>query len=487
MTGDDADVIVIGGGISGLAAAVALLDTGLRVIVIERDAHLGGRARSWIDDETGDAVDIGPHVLHSEYHNMLAFLQRLGTRDLITWQPGKVLTLASAPRPLALKHWPLPPPFSLFPSMITAPGISTLDGLSMAGAMWHGMRFGEEDVEALDGISALDFLRDAGVSERMIAWWWAFASMVVANIPLERCSAAYLMRVHAQLSGHRHLHFGFASVGLSDLYVPQVADLIERSRGRVITGAEVRGFIGQEKVDGIVLADGTRLKARHCISAVPPAELLRLLPDRWKAASPFRAFSQFEPSPYISCYLWFDRKITSERFVSHLWSPTRLNYDFYDLSAIRRGWRHRASVMASNIIYSHRAGNMSDAEIIRATLSELAEFAPDVANARLMHARVHRIPMAIPCPTPGNERRRPAARTAIDGLTLAGDWVQTHLPFSMESAVCAGWLAAEEILADLGRSHRIAKAQRPYDGLAGLVRGARVRRQRGVSHLPGLT
>jgi len=210
----DARAIVIGGGLAGLACAVALADRGLRPIVLEAAPRLGGRASSWTDGQTGDVVDIGPHVFHSEYHNMLAFLERLGTSRLICWQPGKVLTIAGKPHPLVLRHWPLPPPASLMPSILAAPGLGLRDYLSMRRVALRGMQFGEEEVEALDAVPMLDFLRANGVSEPLIDFWWRFAAMVVTNVPLERCSTASLLRIHAQLSGYRGLHFGFAAVGL---------------------------------------------------------------------------------------------------------------------------------------------------------------------------------------------------------------------------------------------------------------------------------
>jgi uncharacterized protein with NAD-binding domain and iron-sulfur cluster len=417
-------------------------------------------------------VDVGPHIMHSEYRNMLALLKRFGTQDRVTWQPGKVLTIASHPRPVVLQHWPFPPPLSLLPSLLSAPGLSFRDFLSMNGTSWRGMKFGAEDAPALDRLSALDFLRSEGVSQPMIDWWWKFAAMVVTNVPLERCSAAVLKRIHSQLSGYRNLHFGFAATGPVELYAPHAVRVIESSDGRVMMDSEVRGFIGSDRVEGVVLADGAQLHARHCVSTVPPQVLTRLLPCAWKKAAPFDGLSIFEPSPYISCYLWFDRKITAERFVSHLRSPDRLNYDFYDLSKIRHGWSDRPSVITSNIIYSHRAHHMRDEEIVRATMRELAEFAPYAADARVKHASVHRIPMAIPCPIVGTERARPRTRTPIDGLRLAGDWVQTHLPYSMESAVCSGCLAAEQLLADRGMPKQLAYPPRLPDGLAGLVRRA---------------
>src|SRR5688572_9190826 len=92
------DVIVVGGGLAGLACAVTLSDRGLKVRVLEGSGELGGRARSWVHRPSGDVVDIGPHVVHSEYHNFLALLRRLGTEDAIEWQPRKLLTLANANR-----------------------------------------------------------------------------------------------------------------------------------------------------------------------------------------------------------------------------------------------------------------------------------------------------------------------------------------------------------------------------------------------------
>lgn len=444
-------VVVAGGGLAGLSCGVALAGRGVEVTVLESSTRLGGRASSWRDEVTGDSVDIGPHIIHSEYHNMLSFLDRLGTSKLITWQPGKVLTLATKPEPFTLRHGPLPAPFSLVPNMLRAPGLSARDYWSMVRTGWRGMRFGEEQVAELDHISALEFLRAQGVSERLIDWWWRFAAMVVTNVPLERCSAASLLRIHAQLSGYRGLHFGFAAVGLGELYTEQARLVIEHAGGRVLTSSKVRALSGRERIDGAVHTDGTHFDADFVVSALPPSALASLLSaEQWRRSA-LTQLDWFEPSPYICCYLWFDRKIGAGRFTSHLWSPGRLNYDFYDLCQIRQGWQERPSIIASNIIYSHRAKDMDDDAIGRATVAELAEFAPHAAGAKLLHARVHRVPMAIPCPLVGFEERRPQHRSALPGLVLAGDWTGTRMPCTMEGAVKSGALAAQVVLEELGR------------------------------------
>jgi monoamine oxidase len=307
------------------------------------------------------------------------------------------------------------------------------------------------------------------VSERMIVWFWRFAAMAVMNVPLEQCSSAALLRVHAQLIGRRGLHFGFAAVGLSELYAAQAERLIRAAGGEVLLDANARALGQSRELHRITLEDGRRIAARYCVCALPPQDLGAFCPGLAET-------SAFEPSPYISCYLWFDRKLTRERFWALLWSSGRLNYDFYDLSNIREGWGERPSVVASNIIYSHRAAGMDDAAIVAATLREITQFVPGAAGAKLVHSDVHRIPMGIACPKPGTELKRPAAATRVPRLFLAGDWTRTELPSSMESAVRSGFLAAEAISADIGRPRRFALAPRPTDGLAGLVRATRLRR-----------
>ncbi|HKU45866.1 MAG TPA: FAD-dependent oxidoreductase, partial [Burkholderiales bacterium] len=391
--------------------------------------------------------DLGPHLLHSEYRNMLALLERLGTRDRIAWQPEKLITFSSGQ---AVRHRALPPPFSLLPDMARASRLPLRDLWSNNRATWRALRFDEADVPALDRVDALTFLRAAGVSRRMIDWFWSFAALAVMNVPLERCSAAALMRVHSQLIGRRALHFGFPAVALSELFAPQAG----RRIARVLLGAEVVRI-----ANGVTLSDGAHIAADHVVCAVAPQDLRKLGGEA----------PAVEPSPYISCYLWFDRKLGSERFWAQLGGTTRLNTDFYDLSNIRRGWSDRASVVASNIIYCHRAQGMDDAEIVAATQGEIAAFAPQAARARVVHAVVNRIPMAIPCPLPGSESARPPP-----SASLAGDWTRTGLPCSMESAVRSGFMAAEEILQRKG----IALAVRPADGVAGVVQKLRPRAAR---------
>lgn len=435
------DVLIVGGGLAGLACAVGLERSGLGVLLLEASERLGGRAQSWVDRTTGDTIDIGPHILLTEYPNLLRLLEMLGTRERLAWQTDELITLLDARGRTRMRTWALPPPLHLAPSLLRARSVRLRDKLSNARLTWLAMHLDERDVASLDGIDAYRFLRRMGVSGRFIDWFWASVAMTLLNVPLERCSAGALMRVYRQLIGHRDVHIGFATAGLAELFAPHCARRIEAAGGRILLQAPAASLvIDAGRVSGARLANGTRIAARVCVAAVPPQTLAALLPAgaAHGAGGLAAAAAQFEPSPYVSTYLWFDRKLTHARFWTRVWSPRTLTYDSYDLSNIRAGWAARPSVIASNIIYSHRAHGLTDAQIVAAVARELAEFAPAARRARILHAVVNRIPMAIPLPLPGSERRRPGTAAPLDGLLLAGDWTRTGLPASMESAVRSG-------------------------------------------------
>jgi squalene-associated FAD-dependent desaturase len=466
-----ADVVIIGAGLAGLACAVALRGSGLRVEVFEADATLGGRARSWVDARTGDAIDLGPHIILTEHRNMLLLLEMLGSQQRIVWETDRLIRIRDDMGVWDTRLYPLPAPLHLLPSLMRVRALGWRDLLSNRRVLDCAMRLDERQVQALDACSAADFLQQCGVTKRFIDWFWRSAGMAVLNVPLERCSAGALLRVFSQLVGLQQYRIGFPDGGLAELFVPAAVRLLEAGGTRIHSNARVERIVCEGgRFSSLVLDGGERVQAPVCIAAVPPQSLRPLLASKFLSLPSFRDLAAFEPCPYVSSYLWFDRKLTHEKFWMRIWDKRHLNVDFYDLTNIRSHWRDRnGSVIASNVIYSHRAHALSDDEIVTATVREIGQAFPEAQRCGLRHAVVNRIPMAIPCPAPGTECKRPPTATAIKGLLLAGDWTRTELPASMESAVHSGWSAAEEIWRGIGRPRVLVLPKRELQGIAGLV------------------
>ncbi|MGH7202522.1 MAG: FAD-dependent oxidoreductase, partial [Planctomycetaceae bacterium] len=108
------------------------------------------------------------------------------------------------------------------------------------------------------------------------------------------------------------------------------------------------------------------------------------------------------------------------------------------------------------VISASRAlAGRSQEDIISQVVGELAGVWPEAGEAKLLHGRLVTEHKAVFSPTPDAERRRLPQRTAIPSLHLAGDWTRTGWPATMEGAVRSGYLAAENVLADLGTPQRL--------------------------------
>jgi squalene-associated FAD-dependent desaturase len=465
------DVAIIGGGLAGISCALALRNTGLRVAVFEGSARLGGRASSWLEPATGDAIDIGPHILLSEYRNMLDMLESLGTARDVLWQTDRFVTLLENRQRMPMRVHSLPAPFHLLPSLLAVDSLALSDKLSNARITLLAMRAGRKDFETLDRLSAVELLNAYGVSPRLQEFFWATAAIALLNVPLHECSAGALLRMYAQLIQRNGYRSGFAARPLADLFVPQALRTLAHNHLRVETTADVQQLgLRDERISSLRLSDGQEIPAKTCVAAIPPGSLSKLLKASGAADAPWRGLDAFEPCPYVSTYLWLDRKVTRQQFWSRVWSASDLNTDFYDLSNIRHDVDDRCSLIASNSIYNHASERMTDAEIIERTHRELCDFAPLATAAHVRHAVVNRIPLAICSPQPGTEVARPETLTNIDGLFLAGDWTNTGLPSCMEGATYSGRLAAEQVLRVHGRSCSIAIPPPSPKGLVKLVR-----------------
>ncbi|PCC68697.1 15-cis-phytoene desaturase [Nannocystis exedens] len=468
------DVVILGGGIAGLTCAVGLLDAGLRLAVVERDELLGGRARSWADPTTGDPVHVGPHIVTDCYSNFLSLLKRLDTGDRVVWEPESLLyTMFDGARAIELRRSSLPPPVQLLASLRADPALGLLDLASNAAAAGVALGLDERGVLELDGLDGGAALTTLGVTPAMQRRYWQFAAMSILNTPLGRCSAGSLLRAFHHAITRDAVRVGFPGVGLGDLFAPAARAAVEAAGHPVWTGTTATQLLGTDtRASGVRLADGRIVRARHVVSTLPPGDLAALLPESWQARAGLDSLRWFSPVPYISVYLWFDRRITSRQFWARAYAPDDLNCDFYDYANIYPGWAGRPSLVGSNIIDADRVARWSDAAIVERTRRELEENLPAARAAILRHAAVHRIPLAVQAPRPGFEARRPSVRSAVAGLLLAGDWTRTGLPSSMESAAASGWRAAEAVWADEGRPRTLVQPLPPRGRLARVVMAA---------------
>jgi hypothetical protein len=208
------------------------------------------------------------------------------------------------------------------------------------------------------------------------------------------------------------------------------------------------------------------------VLALPPQELAPLMAGTGEPAlQPLaNAARCFRPSPYQSTYIWFDRPITTERFWARTWSLQGLNTDFYNLSAIRPGLAGKPTLVACNAIGPQVRSDWDDGRIVAQTLRRDRRVrAVGAPGPRAAHARAPRAD-GDPATAARHRGDAPAGHHRHPGLWIAGDWTDTQLPCSMESAARSGALAAEAVLDKDGRESKLAIAAPETRGLIGLLR-----------------
>jgi predicted NAD/FAD-dependent oxidoreductase len=224
------------------------------------------------------------------------------------------------------------------------------------------------------------------------------------------------------------------------MFAEPARTFIERRGGEVVVNAPARLVVGN---DGMAAVDvrGERMAASRVIAAVPWGSMRTLFADSVPAqmSGTVANASAMTSKPIVTVNLWYDRVVMDEPFVG---LPGRaMQWVFDKRLAFGREASH-LSLVASGA--DAITGDAADALVARAA-AEVAEALPGARKAVLERGTVVREKHATFSLAAG-EPARPSTETSLRGLWLAGDWIDTGLPGTIESAVVSGHKAARQLL-----------------------------------------
>ena len=437
------DVVVIGAGCAGLSAATALAEAGARVAVVEARPMAGGRTFATADRVTGDWVDNGQHVLFGCYHDTLAYLDRIGTRRKVRVQSTLAVPMIDTNgRQSELRCPALPSPLQL------AAGVLAWDALSWS-QRFAVARLGP----ALDPAApppppdetVRQWLTRHGQPARLCDLLWEPLAVAALNQPIDQATATTFVEVVRRMlgPGPDDAALVIPSESLSHLLVDPAVAFVEDRGGEVLRGAPARVTVDEQGVSGVDVR-GRTIRTRHVVSSVPWHAVSALFNDVPPALAPIvsRA-AAMRSAPIVTVNLWFDRAVLEAPFIG---LPGRAFQWVFDKRLVAPGQGTHLSLVCSGA--DEIVGLENDAIIERA-LSEFTSAVPAAARTRLVRATAVRERRATFSLAAG-EPVRPDTVTPLRGFLLAGDWIDTGLPATIESAVVSGHRAARAIL---GRGH----------------------------------
>ena len=441
------DAIVIGGGFAGLAAATMLAEKGARVLVLEARPALGGRATAFTDPATGERVDNGQHVLLGCYRDTFTFLERIGAMGHVQVQDRLIVDMVDRDgRASRLACPSLPPPFNLLGGLMTWSALGWRDRIAAMRIRSAIRRAGPSGVGRGFTPRQNDTVREWLVrnhqTPRLIEMLWEPLAVAALNQSIDVASAGPFARALAETLGNnrRDASLALPLKPLDEMYALPAREYIEMHGGEVRTNSPARiecsGPSGADLSGPRVTVRGEHFTDRVVICAVPWFAMSEVFVDPPASLRPtLDAADRTAASPIVTVNLWFDRVVIDHMLVG---LPGRAMQWVFDK---RRVFGEQASHLSLVSSGAEKIVSLSNEELIQLAVHEVNDAIPAARAAGVHRAVVVREKRATFSVAPG-QPQRPVTQTSIPGLLLAGDWIDTGLPATIEGAVRSGHMAA---------------------------------------------
>ncbi len=473
--------VVIGGGLAGITAALALAQAKHEVTLLEAKPRLGGATMSFTRD--GLVIDTGQHVFLRCCTAYRGLLDRLGMSAHAPIQPRFDATVLAPGKRAQLKRRRIPKPLHMLPALLGYPFLSNAGRMRLGLAALAFRRLDEKDPKT-DEIRLGDWLAAHGQDERTRRVLWDLFSVSSLNVPGDDASLALAaVVVKTGLLGDADAaDIGIPALSLGELHGAAAARTLAKLGATVRLQAKVAaieskgdqflvrlvgapdgddgdrasdtmpgsaigraagGYGGSSSREaaggygGSSSREATDLLADAVVLAVPHDQAARLIPAGALPAETVDGWAGLGAAPIVNVHVIYDRKVMDVPFAAGVDSPVQWVFDRTRISGMHaRG--DNGQYLAISLSAADEYANMPVAELREQFLPALADIFPKAKDGCVTEFFVTREKRATFRGVPGTAKLRPQAATGLPGLVLAGSWTDTGWPDTMESAVRSG-------------------------------------------------
>jgi zeta-carotene desaturase len=442
-------ILIIGGGLAGIAAAVRLAESDCTPILIETRKRLGGRATSLIDPRSGLTIDNCQHVLMGCCTNLIDLYDRLGVVDCIEWHEKLFWTRDGLHVDVMKPGW-LPAPLHFAGSMRRMRAFSRAEKHHVARAIWRILRMGLRGRFEWRDRTFAEFLTLCAQPPEVVRSFWNTIVVSACNLPVDRVAASHALQVFQEgfLASAWSGAMGLAKVPLAQLYNPAVR-AIESVGGEVHLGlsAKAIGYDGR-RVTGVI-CDEWMIDGAAIIASVPFDRLGKLVSDQLRRTDArLQSLDRFEVSPILGVHLWFNQPVMDIPHLVCVDSPLGVQW-LFNKGVETGGRQHVHAVISAADSWM----DLDESEIVRRTMVDVHRCLPRSVGLEPQEARSIKEKRATFAAVPGVDSIRPSAAPGyvgtegggVENLFLAGDWTDTGWPATMEGAVRSGYAAAHAV------------------------------------------
>ena len=429
---------VIGGGLAGITAAIALAQAGTEVTLLEAKPRLGGATMSFTRD--GLVIDTGQHVFLRCCTAYRGLLDRLGMAAHAPIQPRFDVTVVAPARRARMRRARVPAPLHMLPALLGYPFLSLAERSRISRAALAFKRLREED-PAADEIRLGDWLAARGQDERTRRVLWDLFSISSLNVPGDDAalSLAAVVVKTGLLGDADAADIGVPALSLGELHGSAAARLLGKLGATVRLQTKVAAIEPKGETGFLIrLGDsGDQLLADAIVLAVPHEQAARLVPPGALPAETVDGWAGLGAAPIVNVHVIYDRPVMDVPFAAAVDSPVQWVFDRTRISGMHaRG--DNGQYLAVSLSAADEYVNMTVAELRDKFVPALAEIFPAAREATVTEFFVTRERRATFRQVPGTAKLRPKAATALPGLVLAGSWTDTGWPDTMEGAVRSG-------------------------------------------------